>query len=49
MEDYKALCFRLFAAVADAVEAIERCDYGRVKALLIAAQQETEEEYLSEE
>ncbi|MGM9619127.1 MAG: hypothetical protein ACI3W8_04760 [Oscillospiraceae bacterium] len=49
MPDYETLYFRLFAAAADAVEALERLDIGRAKELLIQAQQEAEERYLSED
>lgn len=46
MPNYKELYFQLFAAMADAVEAIEAANYGQAKALLIAAQQKAEEEYM---
>ena len=49
MPDYKALYFKLFAAMADAVEQLEQENYGAAKQRLISAQQEAEEEYLSEE
>ena len=47
--DYKKLYFHLFNAVTDAIEAIERQNYGQAAALLIAAQQETEEMYMDED
>ena len=46
MTDYRKLYFKLFAAMADAVEDLEQENYGRAKQRLIAAQQEAEEEYL---
>ena len=49
MPDYKKLYFKLFAAMADAVEDLEQENYGMAKRRLIAAQQEAEEEYLAEE
>ena len=49
MPDYKKLYFKLFAAMAAAVEELEQENYGVAKQRLIAAQQEAEEEYLSEE
>ena len=48
MPDYKKLYFMLFAAMADAVEDLEQENYGAAKQRLISAQQEAEEEYLSE-
>ena len=49
MPDYKALYFKLFAAMADAVEDLENENYGDAKQRLIRAQQEAEEQYLAEE
>ena len=49
MPDYKKLYFKLFAAMADAVEDLEQENYGSAKQRLIAAQQEAEEDYLSDE
>ena len=49
MPDYKKLYFKLFAAMADAVEDLEQENYGSAKQRLITAQQEAEEEYLDEE
>lgn len=46
MPDYKKLYFHLFAAMADAVEAIEADNYGQAKEILISAQQEAEENYI---
>jgi len=47
--DYKKLYFHLFNAVSDALQAIEQQNYGQASAILIAAQQETEEMYMDEE
>ena len=49
MPDYKALYFKLFAAVADATEYLEQGQPFLAKERLIRAQQEAEEDYLSEE
>lgn len=49
MPDYQALYFKLFAAMADAVEQIEETNYGLARQTLIVAQQQAEEEYLSQE
>ena len=49
MPNYQALYFKLFAAMADAVEHMENGNYGLARQTLIMAQQEAEEEYLSQE
>ena len=49
MPDYKKLYFRLFGALADAVEAMDASDFTAARELLIRAQQEAEEEYISAE
>jgi len=49
MPDYQALYFKLFAAIADAVDHMEEENYGLARQTLITAQQEAEEEYLSQE
>ena len=49
MPDYKALYFRLFGVLADAVEYLEQGQPFLAKECLICAQQEAEEEYLEEE
>lgn len=49
MPDYQGLYFKLFAAMADAVEHIEEQNYGLARETLIVAQQQAEEEYLSQE
>ena len=48
MPNYKRLYFKLFAAIADAVEELEQQNYGAAKELLIRAQQEAEEDYISD-
>ncbi len=48
MPDYQKLYFQLFAAMADAVEAIDAANYGTAKELLIRAQQEAEEQYIGD-
>ncbi|MGN1003490.1 MAG: hypothetical protein ACI4O5_01545 [Oscillospiraceae bacterium] len=47
MPDYKQLYFRLFAAAADAVEAIEALNYGQAKNILVSAQQHAEEQCIA--
>ena len=47
--DFEKLYFKLFAAMADAVEEMEEQNYGKAKRILISAQQEAEEAYISEE
>lgn len=47
MPDFEKLYFHLFGAMADAVEAIEKKEYEKTKDILIAAQQEAEEEYIN--
>ena len=49
MTDYKKLYFKLFAAMADAVDDLEQENYGSARQRLICAQQEAEEEYVSAE
>ena len=49
MTDFRKLYFKLFAAMADAVEELEQGQPFLAKQRLITAQQEAEEEYLSEE
>lgn len=49
MTDYQKLYFKLFVAMADAVERIEEQNYGLARQTLITAQQQAEEEYLSQE
>ena len=47
MNLYKDLYFKLFAVVADAVEALEKGEPEYAKKILIAAEQEAEEIYVS--
>lgn len=49
MSDYKNLYFKLFAAVADALEHMEQDNDGLARERLISAQQEAEEQYISQE
>ena len=49
MQDYQKLYTLLFNACTDAVEAIERMDFGTAKAILISAQQQAEERYIASE
>lgn len=49
MPNYEELYFKLFAAMADAVEELEKENYEGAKRRLIRAQQEAEEQYISEE
>jgi hypothetical protein len=44
--DYQQLYHKIFNACTDAIRALEAQNYGQAKALLIAAQQATEEAYL---
>lgn len=48
MADYKMLYFKLFSAIADAVEDLEKGDAEGAKRRLICAEQEAEELYLEE-
>lgn len=49
MQIYKAMYLRLFNAVTDAIEALRVGQPFQARDLLIAAQQETEEMFLSAE
>lgn len=46
MELYRELYYKLFAAMADAVEALEKGDPLQARDILIAAQQKAEERVL---
>ena len=48
MEDYRTMYLHLFNRVSDAVNALEAMNYGQAKDLLMRAQQEAEELYLTE-
>ena len=49
MPDYEKMYHLLFNAITDALEQIEQQNYGSAKDLLIAAQQQAEEIYISTE
>lgn len=49
MSVYKAMYYRLFNRVTDALTALQEGQSAKAEALLKAAQQETEEMYLSSE
>ena len=46
---YQKMYYALFNAITDALEAMAQQNYGQAKALLIAAQQQSEELYLDGE
>lgn len=48
MELYKELYYKLFAAMADAVEALEHMDFGTARKILLEAQRKAEEAVLSQ-
>ena len=48
MLDYKSMYLHLFNHVSDAIAALEQQNFGQAKEILISAQQETEELYISE-
>ena len=47
MSLYKELYYKLFVAMADAVEDMEQANYGKAMQRLITAQQEAEERHIS--
>ena len=49
MPDYEKMYHLLFNAITDALEQIEQQNFGSAKDLLIAAQQEAEDVYMSAE
>ena len=49
MENYAKLYHLLFNAITDALEQIEKQNFGSAKDLLIAAQQQAEEIYITAE
>ena len=49
MTNFRKLYFKLFAAMADAVELMEKKKYEQALRTLIRAQQEAEERYISGE
>ena len=48
-ELYKNLYFHLFNQITDALEAMEKQNYGEARDILLRAQQEAEERYLNAE
>ena len=48
MPDHQKLYTLLFNAVTDALEDMERMDFGRARERLIRAQQEAEEKYMED-
>ncbi len=46
MQDYKTLYIHLFGAVSDALDELEKINFGNAKDILVCAQQESEESYL---
>ena len=49
MPDYEKLYSALFNAITDALEQMEKQNFGTAKEILIAAQQQAEEIYMSAE
>ena len=47
-ELYEKMYYKLFNAVSDAIEALEHQQYGTARFVLISAQQETEELFISQ-
>lgn len=47
--DYQMLYHKLFNACTNAISALEQQNFGQARALLITAQQEAEECYISQE
>jgi len=47
MQNYQKLYTLLFNACTDAVEAMERMDFGMAKTILVSAQQQAEEQYIA--
>lgn len=47
--DYKKMYLTLFNALTDAIEQLERADYGSAREILIRAQQQTEEIFIESE
>ena len=46
MPDYKQMYFSLFAAMCNAIDAIEKANYGEAKEIIVQAQQKTEDVYV---
>lgn len=49
MEDYRKMYLQLFNAVTDALEEIEKMDFGAAREILVRGQLTCEEVYLEEE
>lgn len=49
MQVYKELYYYLFTQISDALEQIDTMNFGAAKTVLITAQQEAEERFLSAE
>ena len=49
MPNYQKMYSTLFNAITDAIESIRQDNYGEAKEILIKAQQETEELYITDE
>ena len=49
MDPFKTLYFNLFNSMTDAIDALDAMNFGKAKEILIAAQQNAEERYLSQE
>ena len=49
MPDYKKMYLHLFNHVSDALEALEQQNFGQAKEILVAAQQQAEDEYVESE
>ena len=49
MPDFKKMYLHLFSHVSDALDALERQNFGQAKEILIAAQQQAEDEYVESE
>ena len=49
MPDYQKMYITLFNAITDAIESLQQDNYGTAKEVLIQAQQDAEELYISDE
>ena len=49
MPDYKKMYLHLFNHVSDELEALEHQNFGQAKEILVAAQQQAEDEYVESE
>ena len=49
MPDYQKLYTMLFNSITDAIDYLEKFDFLNAKTVLMSAQQEAEDEYISEE